>query len=140
MANAVYPKFRESLLKGTANLITGSDVLAVLVDTNGGTPYTYSAAHEFLSDIPSGARVFTSTALANKTGTLGVFDADDITMTAVTGISAEAIVLFLDTGTAATSSLICYLDTGVSGLPVTPSGGNISIIFDSGPNKIFAIG
>lgn len=138
MANAIYPAAKASWLNNTLNM-TAATLKVVLVDTNGGTPYTYSAAHQFLSDIPAGARVFTSAVLTTPTVTAGVFDADDVSLVSVTGVSAEALVIFNDTGVAGTSKLIAYFDTGVSGLPVTPSGGNISITWDNGANKIFAI-
>lgn len=121
MANALYPKFKESLLSAGLNLAS-SNLKAVLVDT--GT-YTYSAAHQFLSDL-SGI-VATSGNLASKTTTNGTFDAADVTFTAVSGVSVEAIVIYQDTGVAGTSQLICYFDTGVTGLPVTPNGGDIVV-------------
>lgn len=140
MANAFYPLWKNELLKGSANtaLTTGAttNVKAVLVQTSGaGTNYTYSASHQFLSDILSASRVATSAFLTN--GTIGsvatsVFDADDTVWTAVaTGEAAEALVLFIDTGTAGTSRLIAYFDTGVTGLPVTPNGGNINVQFNA---------
>ena len=52
--------------------------------------------------------------------------------------AAEALVLWVDTGTPATSFLIAYFDT-VTGLPVTPNGGDIQIVWDSGANKIFKL-
>ena len=134
MANALYPKFKELLLGGDIDLATDT-IKAVLVDT---ATYTYSAAHDFLDDIPSGERVATSGALASKTITNGVFDAADVTFTSVTGDQAEAIVLYKDTGAEGTSPLICYIDTGTN-LPVTPNGGDITVSWDNGANKIFAL-
>jgi hypothetical protein len=46
---------------------------------------------EFLDDIPSGARVATSDALASKTNTLGVLDAGDKTLASVSGDQSEAL-------------------------------------------------
>jgi hypothetical protein len=37
----------------------------------------------------------------------------------------------VDTGTAATSPLVAYIDTGVTGLPVTPNGGNITVTWNA---------
>jgi hypothetical protein len=136
MANAIYPKYKEAILQSAANsdMSTGT-VRAALVDL--GT-YTYSAAHEFYSSV-SAAVVGTPQTLANKTFVNGVFDADDVAFTAVTGNSAEALVLFLDTGVAGTSRLILFQDTGVTGLPVTPNGGDINVVWDNGANRIFAL-
>jgi phage tail sheath gpL-like len=125
MASAVYPKFKEEMLKGTHDL-TSAVVRAVLIDT--GT-YTYSSAHDFYADL-SGVVGTESGALASKTVTNGTFDAADITFSAVTGNTVEAIVLFVDTGNAATDALIAYIDSG-TGLPVTPNGGDISVTWNA---------
>jgi hypothetical protein len=121
-ANAIYPKYKEALLGGSTNIdMSGGTVKAVLVDT--GT-YTYSAAHQFLSDLTG--TVGTAVTLGTKTITNGTFDSADVTWSAVTGATSEAVVIYLDTGVAATSRLILFLDTGQTGLPVTPNGGDIS--------------
>lgn len=125
MANALYPKFKEACLQGNINMSSGT-VKVALIDT--GT-YTYSAAHEFYSSV-SGV-VGTPVTLGTKTFTNGLFDAADATFTAVTGSTAEAIIIYIDTGTAGTSRLIEYLDTGATGLPVTPNGGDISITWNA---------
>ncbi len=126
MANAVYPKAKEQMLQGGINLSSGT-VKAALVDT--GT-YTYSATHEFYSSVSSGA--VATTTLGTKTFTDGLFDSADPTWSSVSGNSCEAIVLYIDTGNPAPSRIICYRDTGVTGLPVTPNGGDISCATASG--------
>lgn len=125
MASAIYPKFKEALLQGDYDLSTAV-VRAVLVDT--GT-YTYSAAHDFYNDL-SGVVGTESGAFASKTFTNGTFDAADITFTAVTGNTAEAIVLFVDTGNTATDALIAFLDSA-TGLPVAPNGGDITVTWSA---------
>jgi len=133
MANLLYPLFKESLLSGAINL--SSDTIKVaLIDT--GT-YTYSAAHEFYSSV-SGV-VGTPQTLANKTIALGVFDADDSTYPSLTGSTVEAYIIYKDTGVAGTSNLIGYFDSAASGLPLTPDGNNVTLTFDSGASKIFAL-
>ena len=122
MANAIYPKWKEALVQASANSALTGTVKAALVDT--GT-YTYSAAHQFLSDLAG--RVGTDQTLGTKTYVNGVFDAADCTFPAVSGATVEAIVLYIDTGTAGTSRLIAFIDTGVTNLPVTPNGGDIGI-------------
>lgn len=134
MANALYPKAKEQMLQGGINLSTGN-IKCVIVDT--GT-YTYSAAHEFLSDIPSGARLATTGNLASKTFTNGVFDAADPALTDPGGgATGEALVIYIDTGSAATSRLIAYFDTGVTGLPMTLDGTNDTVQFNA--SGIFAL-
>jgi hypothetical protein len=51
----VYSKFKKALITGGAslNLQTGN-LKVLLIDTDA---YTYNDAHEFLIDVPSGARV-----------------------------------------------------------------------------------
>ena len=54
MANHIYPLAKKQMLLGGIDL-SSVNVKALLVNVSGaGTLYTYSAAHEFLSDIPSG--------------------------------------------------------------------------------------
>lgn len=72
-----------------------------------------------------------ATATLGKTYTNGLLDAADATFTTVTGDVSKAIVLWLDTGVESTSRLFAYIDTGVTGLPVTPNGGNINIIWNA---------
>jgi len=123
MANAIYPKYKEALLGGLSNIdMDGGTVKAALVDT--GT-YTYNSAHDFYNDL-SGV-VGTPQTIANTTVTNGLFDGDNVTFPAVSGSSAEAIIIYIDTGNTATSRLVAYIDTGVTGLPVTPNGGDIAV-------------
>src|SRR3954447_13968881 len=63
MANALYPKTKAAMMQGGVNLIT-STVKALLVDLD---DYTYDAAHDFLNDVPTVARVSISPALSAKT-------------------------------------------------------------------------
>lgn len=133
MANAVYPKGLEGLLDGSIDWDTHT-IKAVLV-TSG---YTYNTAHDNLDDVTAGLRVATSGALAGKTATNGVANANALTLTAVSGSAVAAIILYKEVaGNESQSRLICYIDTA-SGLPVTPNGGDIVIQWDT-VNKIFSI-
>lgn len=128
MANAIYPLWKQEIMKGTSNNLLNSSegttgVYAALVDT--GT-YTYSASHQFYSSL-SGV-VGTDQEILTKTQTSGTFDGDNVTFTGVTGSSAEAIVLYRkNAGANTTWPLIAYIDTSVTGLPVTPNSGDITI-------------
>lgn len=126
MANAIYPKWKEAIIQASTNSSLTGTVKAALVDT--GT-YTYSASHQFYSDLTG--VVGTPQTMATKTYTNGVFDGNDVTYTAVTGNSVEALVIYIDTGTAGTSRLVAYIDTGVTGLPVTPNGGDITVTWNA---------
>lgn len=136
MANGLYDAARASFLTGGIAIATDS-IKAILVDTGA---YTVDlATHDFLNDVPTAARIATSAALGTKTTTAGVFDAADVTFSSVSGTSVEAIILYDDTpATEATKNLICYIDTA-TGLPVTPNGGDITVQWDSGANKIFKL-
>lgn len=134
MANALYDKGRQKFLEGSI-AYAGDTIKAALVDT---ALYTVNlSTDEFFSSVSS-AVVGTPQTLGTKTTTAGVADAADVTYTAVTGATVEAIVLYKDTGSAATSPLIAYIDTATN-LPVTPNGGDISITWDNGANKIFKL-
>ena len=128
MANVIYPLAKQEMLKGNVDL-SGTNVKAVLVD---GADYTYSAAHQFLSSVNGGSAVVaTSGNFASKTFVNGLFDADDITFSAVTGDQSEILIIYIDTGVSGTSKLIAYLDTGITGIPVTPGGGDILVVWDA---------
>ena len=133
MANAIYPKYKEAVIQSSANSSLTGTVRVALVDT--GT-YTYNAAHEFLSSL-TGVVGTAQVIGATKSYTNGVFDGGDVTFTAVSGASVEALVIYIDTGVAGTSRLVAYIDTGVTGLPVTPNGGDISITWNA--SGIFAL-
>ncbi len=133
MANALYDLGRQGFLDGSIDWDT-DNIKVLLVDT--GTYTVNLATHQFHSDITG--IVATSGNLAGKTVAAGVADANDITFTAVTGSTVEAIIIYKDTGVSGTSRLIAYIDTG-TGLPVTPNGGDITVSFDNGANKIFKL-
>lgn len=133
MANAIYPKYKEAIIQSSANSSLTGTVKVALVDT--GT-YVYSAAHEFLTSL-TGVVGTAQTIGATKSYTNGVFDGGDVTYTAVTGSTVEALVVYIDTGVAGTSRLVAYIDTGVTGLPVTPNGGDITVTWNA--SGIFAL-
>ena len=138
MANAMYDRCKESLISQNPSIDLDTDTIKVAMVTSG---YTFNAAHQFYSDLTPGSNVVgTPGTLASKTVANGVFDAADLTFTAVTGSAVAAYVIYKDTGVAGTSPLIAFYDTVSSGLPVTPNGGDIQIVWDNGTNRIFKIG
>ena len=136
MANAIYDKARESFLSANPTIDWDTDTIKCsLVRSSAYTPNM--ATDQFLSSVAT--RVADSAALASKTVTAGVADAADITFTAVgAGASFQYVLIWKDTGNAATSPLIALFDT-MTGLPYTPSGGDITIAWDNGANKIFKL-
>lgn len=136
MANAIYPIYKTALLNASSNTSldqndTTNGPYVALVDT--GTT-AYSAAHDFYNDISS-AVVGTDQRLVSPTvGSVsqGTFDADNVTYTAVSGASVEALVIYRkNSGANTTWRLVCYIDTSVTGLPVTPNGGDITVTWNA---------
>lgn len=145
MANALYGKARQAFLDGDLDWATNT-IKVTLIDT---ADYTLGAnidVHQYmnLDTVPAAAKVATAT-LGSKTSTLGVADAADATFPAVTGDPCEALIIWMDGGGGGTTQsgtadlLIAYIDTASSGLPVTPNGGDITVTWDDGANKIFKL-
>jgi hypothetical protein len=126
--NVIYPKYKEAILDSLTNADLNDNTVkvALLQATE-----TYNAADDFLDDITAGAVIGTAQTLNNTTVTNGLFDADDVTFTAVSGAQVVTLLIYIDTGTPSTSRLVAWIDTGVTGLPVTPNGGNISITWNA---------
>lgn len=136
MSNQLYLLGRQAMSDGASIAWLTDNIKCVLVDTGAYTPNFSTDAN--LSDIPAGARIATSANLSGKTNVGGVFDAADVVLSAVTGVQSEAVAVYKDSGSAATSKLIAYIDTA-TGLPITPTGADITIVWDNGANKIFKI-
>ena len=135
MANTLYDSARQRFLEAQINWMTDT-IKVLLVSTSGYTPQT--AVHQYLADIPVSARIAGPVTLTAKATTGGAADAADVTFTSVTGNTINAIVIYSDSGTEATSPLIAYIDTA-TGLPITPNGGDIIVTWDNGVNKIFRV-
>lgn len=121
MANAIYPKYKEAILAASANVSLTTGTVKVALSTA-----AYNSVHDFYDDV-SASTVGTPQTIGSTTVTNGLFDGTDVTFTSVTGSQVTALIIYIDTGSAATSRLVTFLDTNVTGLPVTPNGGNISI-------------
>lgn len=132
MADTVYPTILAAFAHKQQDW--SADTVKMLLVTSG---YTYSAAHEFISDI--GANIVArSPALGSKTYTGGTLDAADTTVTSVSGSAVTQLILAFDNGNDATSRLIAKIDS-YTGLPLTPSGADVPIIFPNDSNKIMTI-
>ena len=135
MANTLYDYCRQRFLESQINWMTDT-IKVILVSTSAYTPQT--AVHQYLADISGSARIAGPVTLTAKATTGGAADAADCTFTSVSGATINAIVIYKDTGTEATSPLIAYIDTA-TGLPITPNGGDIIVTWDNGVNKIFRV-
>lgn len=127
MANAFYTAYKQNLGLELHHM-TADEFRAILVDA---ADYTFSAAHDFLDDIIAGARVALSAALPSLSWVGGVFDTGDFSWPTVSGDQAENIVIVNYNGAGAAADaarqLVIFYDTGMTGMPVTPSGGNINV-------------
>lgn len=133
MSNQLYGLGKQKFMSGSINL--SSDTIVALLVKSAYTPNF--STHEFITDL--GANVLNSAqTLSGKSITLGVFDANDVTYTAVTaGDTAKAVVIAKNTGSNATSPLLAYIDT-ITGFPLATNGGDITIQWDNGAYKIWS--
>jgi hypothetical protein len=136
MANALYAKGKEKLLSSVNAISLDTDTIRVALVDNA---YAQNlVTDEFYSSI-SAHVLGTDQTLTNKTITNGVFDADDVTWTAVTaGATSEGVVIYKDTGSPATSPLLAYIDV-ITGFPLATNGGNITVQWDNGAFRIFSL-
>ena len=131
---------REGFLAGEIDWDT-AEIKCVL-----GRGYTFDATDKFVSDLTSHTAVATSAALGSKSITNGVADAADFTYSTVSaGAACPYLIIYQASAVtggadvaASAQRLIAYIDNA-TGLPVTPNGGDITITFDSGANKIFKL-
>lgn len=147
MANSYYVSFRNAVFNNTASdagvphalpdLIADTIRMVFLDAADHTTNLTNDQDFDNLTDaglLPSSTRG-SNPALATKTiGSVaaGAFDAADTTATSVSGDQFEEIVLYQDDGVADTSSpLIVNIDTA-TGLPLTPSGGDVTVAWAAG--------
>ncbi len=122
MASQLFPKGAGHILGAT----TGVDMTANNIKFlfyNGAITTTW----EFVSDLSGAGIIARSGNLASKTTTNGVFDAADVTVTAVSGAAFTHVILYADSGSDATSRLIAVFDVA----SFTPSGGDINVVWNA---------
>lgn len=125
MANALYDTFKNGLGLKVFNMDT--DVFhAALCDA---ADYSFVTSHDEFSggarDVPLAAVVAESGDIAGTWSAAGVFDSADFTWTAVSGDQSEQIIVI--DNTIANQRLVAFYDTGMTGMPVTPNGGDINV-------------
>jgi hypothetical protein len=128
MASQLYPQGAAHLLGKSTKVDLVADNVKVLFYSS-----TFSSAHEFVSDLTGASIIARSGNLAGKTTTNGTFDANDITVTAVSGSAFTHVILYKDTGTDSSSPLVAIFDVS----SFTPSGGDINVVFNA--SGLFAI-
>jgi hypothetical protein len=131
-SNVLYPSGSENLLKGNFHFCsysggTASSSYAALISSS----YTYSAAHEFYSEI-SAHSCSAAVALGGVTCATGTLDAAASTFSSVpTGQTVQHLVVFQSSSAASTDWLLAHFDTGSSGgINITTNGGDITITWN----------
>lgn len=131
----VYNNFKELLLNG-GGIDLDNDTIRVALVTSSYTPNIDT--HDFFDDVSSyqlsgtgytagGATLASKTVTQDDTDNEGVFDAADVTWTAINAGTAAYAVLYKDTGTESSSPLIGYIDMGSK----ATNGGDLTIQFNA---------
>lgn len=129
---ALYTFGVKELMSGNIDLIN-DDIIAVLVDTE---VYTVDIENDRTEDdIPEGA-ILAEVSLTSNTLDSTTFRANNVTFPGVEGSQAGAVVIIQNDEYVANCTLIAYLDNA-PGLPVTPTGEDITVNWDTGENGIF---
>lgn len=124
MASQLFPKGAAHILGLATKVDLVADDIQVIFYSG-----AITTTWEFHSDLTGGSIVATSGNFAGKTVTNGVFDANNITLTSVSGSAFTHLVVMKWTGSSATSPLVCVFDIS----SFTPTGNDVSVIWhDSG--------
>lgn len=122
MASQLYPQGANHILGKATQVNFASDTFKILFYAS-----TFNSAHEFVSDLTGASIVARSGALTGITITSGVIDANDITLTAVSGSAFSEVILYKDTGVDTTAPLIAIFDVTT----FTPTGGDVNVVFNA---------
>lgn len=143
MANALWDPGREGFLDGTIRWDGTAVIKAATVRS-----YTFSAAHKFVSDLTTAGGVIhgTPVALTSQTKTNGVADAADTLFAALASNAGNHSIMLYQASAvtggsdvaASSQRLIAWIDTGTN-FPIVPNGGDVTIGWDNGANKIFKL-
>lgn len=114
---------------------TTATVKAVLLSAT----YTYSAAHDFLDDVTGGARLSTIT-VPSRTNVNGVCSCAALVFGTIASVATQ-IVMYEDTGTESTSTLIFYANRYADGslISIPTSVAAPTFRVGAGPNGLFAV-
>ena len=134
MATIIHDDFRDAQLGNPTHSVIDFDTdnidVSLLDQTDSGT---ITAATVDYDEVDTATVVATTDVASPTIGVVGtgVFDAADTTFTSVTGDAADYLVLWKNSGSAATSPLAVTFDSATTGLPVTPNGGNIVVTWNA---------
>lgn len=136
MSNFIYKKAKEAFLNGDIDL-NSNDFKVAFIKTSLYTPNIN--VDQFLSDIPTAAKIYKSSAVANVSTTLGILDADDLIVN-YGGDSFQAIILYQYGTSDFDSRLIAFIDSS-EGLPFpgTADPTSIAIQWNNSSTKIISL-
>lgn len=136
MSNFIYSKAKQAMLNGDIDLGANNFKVA-FIKTSQYSPNANS--DEFLSDISTQAKVYKSTALSNISTSLGVLDADDLTVN-YDGSAFQAIVLYQYGTSDSDSRLLAFIDTS-EGLPFpgTLEPSSLALQWNNSSTKIISL-
>lgn len=143
MASFVYDLARESFLGIASGSINWTnDVIKATLVSSSYTPNQQN--HQYVQpSLWAHTGSWTAQLLTSKTVTTGSAGAANVTFTAVPApYTITAVALYKESGNGnhAQSQLIAYLDSAnVTGLPLTGSGADITISWNTGASKIFKL-
>jgi len=123
-ANAYYDDFKRAVQEKELDIPSDTPTVS-LIDTD---DYTFDSGDaSYASDVDAASKVAAAALSTPAIGAAGVFDSDDWTFPTVTGDQCEALITWLNGPTTPVADpLMAFYDTGMTGMPVTPSGGDIN--------------
>jgi len=122
MASQLFPKGAAHILGQATKVDLVADTIKVLFYSG-----AITTTWEFVSDLTGASIIARSGALAGKTVTNGVYDSNDVTITAVSGSAFTHVIEYKDTGSDASSCLVAVYDVS----SFTPSGSDVNVIFNA---------
>ena len=127
MADVIYPKYKEALLSGATDVALDSSNVVVSFINN--DLQFFSSGDQYYSDLDANS-VIGEASLSNTSVENGVFDADPAQVEITKNVSAESLLIWINTGNTETSRLVAWLDESVAGLPTSPDEEFIDITWN----------
>lgn len=136
MANFIYKKAKQSLLRGEINS-NSSNYKVALINSSYYTPNV--STDEYFSQIPSNAIVGISDNIQNVTSNDGILDGDNVTI-AHSGAAFDSFVVYQVGSSNSNSRLFFYIDNSL-GLPFEGSNSSlpVTITWSDTASKILAL-
>lgn len=130
MANFLTDAHRNGAVRYPKSLdLNSADLVGMFVDN---ADDTVLVTDDFIDDVLSAARVPAIASCPSLTGKtfgvlgVGVFDADNLLFTALTGDPVEQFIIFYDSTVESTSDIFASWD-----VTLTPNGGDVTVVFNA---------